>query len=283
MSDIAELDHIVVNVRTEMDQAEPLFAATGFTTTPRGYHTLGSINHLMMFGTDYLELIGVPAGGTSERADIMTADYGLNGLVFKSANVDETFEHLQAIGMAGDPPKAFSRPVEIDGQTLDAKFRTVTARADVFPGRRVYFCEHGTPELVWRPEWQSHANGATAMRELVVVSAAPAEEADRFARLTKSAATGDDATGYAVPLAKGTAKLTVLPPAAYTQRFAQLALPFSGGDAIFGALVLASNNVAAAAELGQANTATETVTDGLPDAVSWRIGAFDTVFEFVKE
>ncbi len=281
MSNIAELDHIVVNVRTEMDQAEPMFDGVGFALTPRGYHTLGSINHLMMFGTDYLELIGVPAGATSERQDIVTSAYGLNGLVFKSTDVDQTFEHLKAVGMAGDPPKSFSRPVEINGETLDAKFRTVTVRADVFPGRRVYFCEHGTPDLVWRPEWQSHANGVKAMREMVTVSAEPAAEADRFARLTKSAATGDDAAGYDVPLA-GTAKLSVLSPQAYAQRFGALALPFSGGDAIFGALVLASDNVGAAAELAGANSAAETATDGLPDAVSWRIGAFDTVMEFIK-
>ena len=110
MSNVAELDHIVVNVRTEMDQAEPLFAEVGFTITPRGYHTLGSINHLMMFDTDYLELIGVPAESTSGRQDVATAAYGINGLVFKSADVDQTFEHLKAIDMAGDPPKAFSRP-----------------------------------------------------------------------------------------------------------------------------------------------------------------------------
>lgn len=281
MSDIAELDHIVVNVRTEMDQAEPLFDGVGFTLTPRGYHTLGSINHLMMFGTDYLELIGVPAGSTSERQDIVTSAYGLNGLVFKSTDVDQTFEHLKAVGMAGDPPKAFSRPVTLDGKTQDAKFRTVTVRADVFPGRRVYFCEHGTPDLVWRPEWQTHGNGVTAMRELVTVSAEPAAEADRLARLTKSAATGDDAAGYVVPLA-GTAKLSVLSPQAYAQRFGELALPFSGGDAIFGALVLAGDNVAAAADLAAASAAAQTVTEGLPDAVSWRIGDFDTVMEFVS-
>lgn len=281
MSDAAELDHIVINVRTEMDQAEPLFSEVGFTQTPRGYHTLGSINHLMMFGTDYLELIGVPAESQSERPDVANSDYGLNGLVFKSNNVDETFEHLKAVGMAGDPPKAFSRPVTLDGKTQDAKFRTVTVRADVFPGRRVYFCEHGTPELVWRPEWQTHANGVTSMREMVVVSAAPAEEAERFARLTKSTTAGDDVNGYAVPLT-GKARLSVLSPQAYAQRFGELALPFSGGDAIFGALVLASDNVAAAAELARASAAAQTVTDGLPDAVCLRIGAFDSVLAFVK-
>ena len=52
------LDHVVINVKDDMDLAQLVFSNLGFTLTPRGYHTLGSINHLMMFGSDYMELIG---------------------------------------------------------------------------------------------------------------------------------------------------------------------------------------------------------------------------------
>ena len=134
---------------------------------------------------------------------------------------------------------------------------------------------------MWRPEWQSHANGATAMHELVTVSLEPAAEAQRLARLTRSTAVGDDAGGYTVALA-GTAKLSVLSPDAYAQRFGELALPFAGGDAVFGALVLASDAVAVAADLANRSAAATTDTDGMPDAVSWRISDFDTVMAFVK-
>ena len=54
------LDHTVINVKIDMDAASALFGELGFTLTPRGYHSHGSMNHLMMFGTDYLELIGIP-------------------------------------------------------------------------------------------------------------------------------------------------------------------------------------------------------------------------------
>ena len=39
--------------------------------TERGYHSLGSMNHLAMFGTDYLELIAVPKGATTGRMDLL--------------------------------------------------------------------------------------------------------------------------------------------------------------------------------------------------------------------
>ena len=107
MSNAMQLDHIVINVHREMDAAETAFADLGFTLTPRGYHTLGSINALAMFGTDYLELLGFPADGEVKRPELANAPMGLNGLVFKTSNVDETFAHLQDVGVAGDPPKSF--------------------------------------------------------------------------------------------------------------------------------------------------------------------------------
>ena len=169
-----------------MDEAEEAFKRLGFHLTDRGYHTLGSINHLMMFGTDYLELIGLPReaqGQTTGRPDVAAAPYGINGLVFKTPDADETYAHLQAIGMAGAPPKSFSRPVKLADGTFDACFRTAHVDPDVFAGGRVYFCEHQTPDLVWRPEWQAHDNGAQSMPEFVVVSTNPGAEAENFAKL----------------------------------------------------------------------------------------------------
>src|SRR6185437_15593295 len=51
------LDHVVINTLFDMDRAAALMSQLGFTLTPRGYHSLGSFNHLVMFEHDYLELI----------------------------------------------------------------------------------------------------------------------------------------------------------------------------------------------------------------------------------
>ena len=48
------LDHVVINTRDRMDEAEALYERLGFHLTPRGHHTLGTINHLAIFGTEYL-------------------------------------------------------------------------------------------------------------------------------------------------------------------------------------------------------------------------------------
>ena len=108
---VPTLDHVVVNARDRIDEAADTYRRLGFTLTPRGYHTLGSMNHLAMFGTDYLELIAVTPGDDS-RPEIMAAPFGLNGLVFGTEDATATYEALRRNEVPIDPPRQFSRPVE---------------------------------------------------------------------------------------------------------------------------------------------------------------------------
>jgi len=268
-----QLDHTVINVRAGMDTAEALFGALGFTLTERGFHSTGSHNHLMMFGTDYLELLGLPEDGAHQRPDLADAPVGINGLVFKTTDADATYAHLQSVGMAGDPPRAFSRPVDLDGETKDAKFRTVTVRGGVFPAGRVYFCEHGTPELVWRPEWQAHDNGTVAIPEFVAVSETPEAEATNFAKLLDG-----EADGGRVAFDGG--QVTVLSPAAYGARYGELASAMNGRAAIFGALVFrAGSRDRLHRALGAGIEGIVSRTESARTLV--RIDPFDALIEFV--
>ena len=74
MLDNLSLDHIAINVKENIDEAYKLFSELGFTLTPRGYHTLGSINHSMVFKNDYLELIGTPKGKPNMRPELKEAE-----------------------------------------------------------------------------------------------------------------------------------------------------------------------------------------------------------------
>lgn len=226
------LDHIVINARNGLDQAERVFRALGFALTPRGYHTLGTINHLAMFPGDYLELIGVPKGQEARRPEVGDAPLGLNGLVLRSQDIEATHELLQRAGAAGAPPQSFSRPVTLsDGSTRDARFRTVSASAAVFPFGRLYFCEHLTPELVWRPELLTHPNGVTACIELVAVTPDPAGRARRVAEAVGAAAPVGDC--IALP---GACRISFLDPAAYRSRFGALARDLGVRETMLGAM-----------------------------------------------
>lgn len=270
------LDHVVINVHFDMDAAERVFAALGFRLSPRGFHTLGSINHLMVLGTDYLELIGLPAGGDARRPEIVRSPVGIDGLVFKSSDVDATFAHLRALGVAGDPPRSFSRPLVLDGEEVDARFRTVAVRAGVFAAGRVYFCQHLTPELVWRDELRGHDNGARAVREVVVLATEPEREAERYAELVGRPVEAAGPDGGCIDL--GGARLRVLGPQPYRERFGALASDPGARASIFGAVSLACPSFAATrARLEGAHGCPVTVE---PNRVVVRVPDYDTVIDF---
>src|SRR3954468_10089891 len=176
------LDHVVIDVRDRMDEAGQIFEALGFTLTPRGHHTLGSMNHLMVFGTDYLELLGFGSGGAT-RPELAPFPVGLNGLVFKTEDADTVYAHAVGAGLPILPVQSFSRPVDLGGERRDARFRTTRLDPGKIAMGRVYFCEQLTPELVWRPEWQAHPNGSRAIARIVVATGEPRRTASLFTAL----------------------------------------------------------------------------------------------------
>src|SRR4051794_38221590 len=166
---VPTLDHVVVNVRDRLDDAAETYRRLGFTLTPRGYHTLGSMNHLAIFGTDYLELIAARSGD-ERRPELMASPFGLDGLVFGTEDAEATFAAMRRNEVPIDPPEQFSRPVDTDGETRDAVFRTTRLPRSTTPAGRFYFCQHLTRDLVWRDKWRHHANGAVGVARAVIAA-----------------------------------------------------------------------------------------------------------------
>ncbi len=277
---LPQIDHIAINVLYQMDRAEAAFRDLGFQLTERGYHTLGSINHLMMFDRDYLELIGLPeklSPGQPGRPEIADAGPGINGLVLKTSDVDETYIHLQELGIAGNPPISFSRPVKLAARTVDACFRTVQIRSDVFSGGRVYFCEHRTPELVWRPEWENHKNGALGIHEIIIVAESHRRSADDFAAMLRSNTVG---SGDCVGVRLDGAQITFLSPDAYQERYGSLASAMLARPAIFGALVIYTANLSTIRDIARKSGLP--ISDNAASLVI-REPSFNTVIEFVAQ
>ncbi len=186
------LDHVVINALRGMDAAAEIFAALGFTLTPLGRHSLGSINHLMVAPGAYLELVGVPETG-KQRQEVLDSPLGLSGLVFRTDDADATYARLKGDELHPSEPVAFSRPVEIDGVAHDAAFRTVKVPNGLFPAGRVYFCQHLTPDLVWREEWLTHPNGFCGFDRIVVGSPSPDVDAGRYVSATDADAGATEA------------------------------------------------------------------------------------------
>jgi hypothetical protein len=219
------LDHVVLDVRDRIEEAMRCFTALGFQLTPRGRHTLGSFNHLAVFATDYLELLGFAEDGGT-RPEIVRFPVGLNGLVFKTTDADLVHRLAEAARLPIMPVQSFSRPVALDGVTQDARFRTTRLDPGQVAMGRVYFCEHQTPDLVWRREWQTHPNGARAIARVVVATADPQRTARLFRDLFGSDVVVDRRGGCAI--AAGTVQIELVTPNALAGEFGEAAAEPSG-------------------------------------------------------
>jgi hypothetical protein len=240
---VPTLDHVVVNVRDQIDLGADTYRRLGFTLTPRGYHTLGSMNHLAMFGTDYLELIAAPAGET-RRPDVLETPAGLNGLVFGSEDSAATYAALHEAGVPIEPPMEFSRPVELADGARDATFRTVRLSPGVVAAGRLYFCHHLTRNLVWRDEWRHHANGAIGVARAVIASSDPSVLGTLFRRMFGADAVRAIDGGCA--LAVGLARFDVVTHETLATMFGDAA-PDPGGRAEFmAALTFRTRSIEAA-------------------------------------
>ncbi len=239
------LDHVVVDVRDRIEEAMSCFASLGFLLTPRGRHSLGSVNHLAMFTTDYLELLGFAEDGAT-RPEIARFPVGLNGLVFKTADADLVHRNAEAAGLPVQPVQSFSRPVALDGATRDARFRTARLDPVQVAVGRVYFCEHQTPDLVWRAEWQSHPNGASAIARVVVATGDPQRTAALFRDLFGGDAVAAD-EGRCV-MAAGTAQVELVMPDVVAAEFGEAAAEPVGRAEYMAALGIRVRSLAAAAE-----------------------------------
>jgi Glyoxalase-like domain len=270
------LDHVVINTLFDMDRAAAWMAQLGFTLTPRGYHSLGSINHLVMFESDYLELVGLPSGTDVLRKEVLESPRGLNGLVFKADDVDASLGQLRAGGLEMLEPQSFSRPVTIDGVEHLARFRTIRTAPELFEAGRVYYCQHLTPELVWHRPWMSHPNGVRGLSELVVVTSNVEVDGPRYAKAAQTSPErqGD---GWTIALSGGF-RITLMSPARYRERYGEQCVEADGRHSFFGAIVLDAPELGAIRDLAASIPDLRAVAS--ESSLSVRISFLNTLLEF---
>jgi catechol 2,3-dioxygenase-like lactoylglutathione lyase family enzyme len=146
---IRGLDHAVILVR-DLDRAQDSYRRLGFTLTPRGFHSLGSQNHCIMFGRDYLELMALPAApppALQYFAEFLARGEGVGALALASDDAAGAYAELTQSGIAAEPPLALSRRSGSQRSALHAR-QLPPART---PGFRTFVCQHHTPGIVCAP------------------------------------------------------------------------------------------------------------------------------------
>ncbi|UYN96248.1 MAG: VOC family protein [Enhydrobacter sp.] len=194
------LDHVVVMV-DGIDAAEAAYRRLGFQVQPRGFHRkLGTANHLMIFGNDYFEILGIvePTSFNAERREWLKQGGGLANVALATDGADLAFEAFRRAGLDPDAPLFFDRAVEIDGRIERAQFRTVRIPKNNMPVVGFFVCEHLTPRFVYRSEWAAHPNGARGIAGVTVIAEQPAKWSAELEKYFGSGSTRSEGDGLVV-------------------------------------------------------------------------------------
>ena len=220
------IDHLVVCVR-DLERAGAFYERLGFTLTPRARHPFGTANRLVQFkDRNFLELLAVadprqiPQARKGQfsfgafNAAYLERTEGMSMLVFASS--DARRDHAEFVQRDLDTyePFDFSRTARLpDGQEVTVAFSLAFVTHAQMPNAAFFVCQQHAPQHFWKPEYQRHANGADAIKRVVMAADRPAELAEFFSRLTEpSAVTGG---GGALRIALPRGEITVLTPARF--------------------------------------------------------------------
>ncbi|MDA0219085.1 MAG: VOC family protein [Proteobacteria bacterium] len=186
MPAITGIDHLLIDVE-DLEGAHATWHRLGFTMTPRGRHVgRGTGNQCAMLPQVYLELIGIVdeaeyAANAFRRTRVRGT--GLTAVAVAMDDADEAVRRLRDAGLPVEAPRDLSRLLEADEGVLGSRFHIILLPEGTSPAITMFLCAHLTPELIHRPAWLTHDNGALALQSVAVPVADPAGMAEAYRRL----------------------------------------------------------------------------------------------------
>ena len=175
---LAGIDHVIVGVRN-LEAAREAWRRLGFTLSPRGRHIdQPTGNYCVMFSHDYIELLGIvdPDDSAHRLGNFLAWREGLMGVAFAPVgSAEEARAALSRRGLHPGEPRPLARQIELPDGTALPRFSLISLPCEETPGLDCFVCDHLTPELMRRPEWLDHPNGAIGLKavHVLVESTAP--------------------------------------------------------------------------------------------------------------
>lgn len=223
------IDHLVLPV-ADLDRAIEAYSAFGFTTTPRAVHPFGTGNSLVQLQGNFLELLAVldetkfppPAPGVFDfgrfNESFLAAREGFSMLVFEGHDVQGDRAAFADNGLQTYDPFHFERKATLpDGDQVTVGFSLAFVTDPRMPEAAFFTCQQHAPQYFWKPEYQSHPNGAQVVAEVVMVAEDPADLSGLYAGLQGPDAVSASADGLTVATARGA--VAVLTPDRFADRF----------------------------------------------------------------
>lgn len=219
-SPISGIDHAIVGV-ADLDGARDAYARLGFTTTPRGRHIgWGTGNYTIMFEHDYVELLGVidPSQYIHGLDKFLETGEGLLNVALATPDAEAAFRWLQQSGVDLAPPESLQRVLETEDGDTTLQFKNLHLPQPVTPGLKTFACEHLTRDMVWRPDWLSHPNGATGISAVTVVMETLEGVKDAYTRLFGADAVSGEERRGTIYVDTGNDELWFVTPKAFPDR-----------------------------------------------------------------
>jgi hypothetical protein len=237
------IDHLVICV-DDLDRAADIYERLGFTLTPPARHPFGTANQLAQLQGSFLELLAVadrtqippPQAGRfsfgSFNAEFLSRREGMSMLVFQSGDARQDQARFVARGLDTYEPFDFSRRARLpDGTEVTVSFSLAFVTHAAMPEAAFFVCQHHAPQYFWKPEYQRHANGASAVAEVVMAAESPAQFGDFFERLLDPQAV--ETVGDGLRIALSGAAMTILDPDGLRARWPDAGLEEPGAGPRF--------------------------------------------------
>jgi len=262
------LDHLVICVH-DLAKAAGDWERLGFTLTPTATHPFGTSNRLAMFGNNFLELLAVtdvaailPAAPghfsfAAHNQNFLRAGEGMSMLALHSTDSHAEAARFNAANIGAYAPFDFGRDAVLPGgDVVRVGFSLAFATDAKMPGIAFFTCQQRhPPELFWKPEYQTHPNGALRVVEVVMSAPEPAQHRAFFERLTEG--TAELAPGRLTIGERGD-RITMLGPSEMARQLPGCA---SAGSPRFCAARLAVSDLDATSRVLKSNGVAFEVTD----------------------
>ncbi len=171
-SHIAGIDHAIIGVR-DLDGAKNTFEKLGFRATPRGRHVgWGTANYCLMFGHDYLEILGIidPKAFTNHLDQFLERREGLMSIALQTADPAATRSAWADADLEPADVKDLGRLLEPE---TELKFKNVMLEPAKTADIPIFACSHLTPEAMRQPGWTEHPNSALGINAITIATHEP--------------------------------------------------------------------------------------------------------------
>ena len=216
------LDHLVLPVR-DIATARARLSQLGFTVAADGRHPFGTENCCVYFrdGT-FIEPLGVASQVECEAAiragnqfvardrafRFRNGSEGLSAIVMGSDDARADHELFRQSGISGGDMLEFSRPMRFpDGTEATAGFRLAFAADLRAPDFFAFTCQRINVPAADRSALETHANGARAIRRVLLHDTQPADFRAFLACVTRSEAVAEDPEGMDIAASNATIRI----------------------------------------------------------------------------